>query len=197
MGKGRLPSGFTHGTQPRKADFSFLRPLSGQRGFALILALSMLAILSILGTMVLTSSQTEMSISGNYQTSQSAFYAANRAVEYASGRTVLMDPNLTSTGSPIDLTTAKDSTGTFYYKDKINCGVTGGGQMDSGTIQDLGSGPLPTKLSSAYGTDFSADYYLIDVTGGGPKGSTAKLETTIVRLYKTDADSIFRTTGDD
>jgi type IV pilus assembly protein PilX len=61
---------------------------SGQSGMILVLAMSMLFIMSIIGVMALNTSSTEIGISGNHKSSQEAFYAADRAVEYEVARIV-------------------------------------------------------------------------------------------------------------
>ena len=50
-----------------------LRPLANERGVALLLALAMLAIMTVIGVFALDTSTTEVKISGNYRTSQEAF----------------------------------------------------------------------------------------------------------------------------
>ena len=58
-----------------------LTKYNNEKGFALILALSMLAIMSILGAFALMTSTTEVQISGNYSAGQQAFVAADRPLE--------------------------------------------------------------------------------------------------------------------
>jgi Tfp pilus assembly protein PilX len=55
---------------------------NSEQGVALILALVMLALLGMLGAFALSTSTTEMRVSGNYRTAQSAYYAADVAAEY-------------------------------------------------------------------------------------------------------------------
>ena len=49
------------------------RRLAGENGMALVLTLVMLTIMSLLGVLALSSSSTEVGISGNYRSSQQAF----------------------------------------------------------------------------------------------------------------------------
>jgi len=54
-----------------------------ERGSALIIAIMLLAIMSILGTILMSTSTTEIQLSGNYRNSQESFYTADRAIEYS------------------------------------------------------------------------------------------------------------------
>lgn len=63
-------------------------PLNNERGIALVLTMSMLVILTLLGIMVLNSTDTELSITSNYRVASDAFVAAELASEYASQRVV-------------------------------------------------------------------------------------------------------------
>lgn len=164
------------------------RTLRDQRGFALILALSMLAILSILGAMVLSNSGTDISVTTNFQGTQQAFYAVDRAVEYGTSRSLLLA--MPSMGS-IDLATGA-------HKVNIDQGGdadAGSGEIIAGTVGDLGPGDIPTKLSAIYGSDFGANFYRVSGTGLGPNNSQVRVEATIIRLFKNEDESIFVTTG--
>ncbi|MFA5516404.1 MAG: pilus assembly PilX N-terminal domain-containing protein [Desulfuromonadales bacterium] len=162
--------------------------LGNEKGFALILAIAMLAILSILGAVALTTSSTEFRITGNYQKDKQTFYAGDRAVEYATNREMLI-----TMGSSVNLM-VDDSEA---HKNRINAG--GGGNLVSGLVTDLGPSDLPAKLKGAYGSDFGANLYHITVETEDATASVNKsrvgIDTTIVRLFKNDDDSIFRTTG--
>jgi|GEM_PF-1838680 len=58
-------------------------PLTNERGIALIIAVSLLAVMSVLGALLMSSSSTEIQLSGNYRFKQESLYAADRGVEYA------------------------------------------------------------------------------------------------------------------
>jgi type IV pilus assembly protein PilX len=166
-------------------------PVGNEKGFALILAVAMLAILSILGAIALTTTSTEFRVTGNYQNAKQTFYASDRAVEYATNRNLLM-----SMVSDVDLLTADGG----VHQTRIEAG--GGGELLSGTITDLGPSDLPTKLAGAYGTDFGANLYHVSVSVRSDatalpveQRSQVRIDAEIVRLFKNDDDSIFRTTG--
>ena len=125
------------------------RSLDNQRGTALVLALVMLALMSILGVMSLTTSTTEVGISGNYRSSQQAFYAADRAVEYAMTNEQIFDSIGTGT---IDLIADADTTNatattnddhiTNIAAETGNSGLQAGG---ANQVTYLTSGALPPE----------------------------------------------------
>ena len=159
-------------------------PVDNEHGAALIMAVIMLVILSILGSVVLMSSDSEMKISGNYQVAKQTFAVADRAVEYATSREILI-----ALDSEIDLNAGN-------HKTRIE--DAGGGVLTEGVIRDIGPGDLPSSLAAFYGTDFGANYYEVSVTAqqtAAPESATVRIDTSIVRIYKTDDDSIFITTG--
>lgn len=176
------------------------RSLANERGMALIMAIVMLVILSILGSVVLMSSDSEIKISGNYQATKQTFWVADRAVEYATGRDMLM-----SMGSEVDLVPSvckptepgyNPSDAACVHKNRIE--AAGGGVLESGRIRDLGVGDIPTALSGAYGSDFSVNYYQVSTTARQdtqPNAPAVRIETTIVRIFKNDDENIFVTTG--
>ncbi len=56
--------------------------MSNEKGIILIIVLVMLLLLSILGSFVLTSTTSELRISGNYRNTQEAFYNTDGSIEY-------------------------------------------------------------------------------------------------------------------
>ena len=59
-----------------------------ERGFALILTMVMLAVLSVLGIMVLNTTDTELNITTNSRINSDAFVAANLTTEYAQHKVI-------------------------------------------------------------------------------------------------------------
>jgi Tfp pilus assembly protein PilX len=164
-------------------------PVGNERGAALIMAIIMLVILSVLGSVVLMSSDSEMKVSGNYQVAKQTFWVADRAVEYATSRDMLMSMSM---GTEVDLVT--DDAG--VHKARIE--AAGGGVLTEGRIRDLGAGDLPAALAGAYGSDFGANYYQVSTKAqqtADANSAAVRIETTIVRIFKNDDESIFITTG--
>lgn len=73
-------------------------PAGNERGVALILALVMLVILTILGAMVLDTSSTDLKIAGNFRNTQTAFYCADAALGYATNSNMLISQFSGTTG---------------------------------------------------------------------------------------------------
>lgn len=149
-----------------------LHPVENQRGVALILAISMLTILSILGALALSTSITEIGISGNYRASQQAFLAADRAVEYA----VVSEGIFSTIG-----TGSVDLTG--LHAEAIAAGTSKGGLKagEVNRVSYVSTGALPPE-SGTDPTYFQARYYVVTVTGEGPNDSTAQLESQVARV---------------
>lgn len=147
-----------------------------QEGTALILALAVLTVLSILGVLALSTTTTELGISRNYRTSQEAFYAAERAAEYAT-----VSGNIYETigvGAPQPLTAADAA----LIAATAPNGATSG--LDPDATNEVGyltSGPLPPE-SGSDATLFEMRYYRVSVTGQAADGSTARVETQVGRL---------------
>lgn len=160
--------------------------LKDENGMALIMAVSMLLILTILGALSWSVSNRQIGSAGELQSNYQAFFAAQRGIEYALNRDVLVNMS----GS-VDLATND-------HKPIIDAGnsvATGRGEIQSGEIVDAGPGEVPLRLRARYGSDFGANYYFISVEARGPRGETEEVETQVVRLFKHDDDSIYRTDG--
>lgn len=174
--------------QQRTIDpLSFLRPLDNQRGMALIMAMSMLAIMSILGAMALSTSSTEVGLSGNYKTTQLAFYSAQRALEYA----MTNGDIYASIGTGVIDLESTDAAMVTHRTNMIAGSAEGLGLYQMAT--DADDGPLDNKVSfqragnlpPGSGSDptyFSARYYIINVAGEGPNNSVARIESQIGRI---------------
>ncbi len=159
-----------------------INPLKNENGFALILVISVLAIMSLLGAMALNTATSETGISRNYRTSQIAFDSAQRAVEYAA-----TNGNIYTSFGPASVAydlddndgdgNDGDDTDEVNIKGGTNWGLNGTNnfveyQMSSGLPPGSGSDP----------TYFEARYYIVNVTGEGPNNSLARVESQIGRI---------------
>lgn len=157
--------------------------LRNQQGTALVLALVMLTLMSILGALALSTSTTELGISGNLKASQEAFYATERAVEYAMTNETIFDRPITD--FPVSLTNNDPDVDTAH---ETNVAVVEGGTRRSGLrdgasneVDYLGSGSLPPG-SGSDPTYFQSRFYIITVTGEGPNNSSARVEAQVARI---------------
>ena len=60
-----------------------IKTIDNERGMALVLALIVMFLMSLLGTMLIANSTSETKGAMNYRMKQDSFYAAERAIEYA------------------------------------------------------------------------------------------------------------------
>ncbi|MDX9708470.1 MAG: pilus assembly PilX N-terminal domain-containing protein [Trichloromonas sp.] len=106
--------------------------INREKGTALIIAIGLLAVLSILGTVVLTTSTRDMVLSGGVLPSRQTFYTADRAIEYAMNPELLK--SIEGEGDKVDLAT---DTADFAGTTKLHKTIienTGPGSLISGTI---------------------------------------------------------------
>ena len=165
-----------------------------QQGFALVLVMGMLTILSLLGAMVLSNSATEVGISGNYRTSREAFFAAENAVMYAMGNAEIVKSTIS-----VDLNTTNSLTPALDHATNLTLGSSGLDPSAVNQVINLGPGLLPVPLRAVYGDKFGANYYLISVTGArlsnGQVRSAARIEAQRVRLFPVSSEGL-TTTGE-
>lgn len=136
-----------------------------ERGMALVLALIILFLMSVLGTMMFTNSSSETQASRNYRVKQDAFYAAERAVEYA--RSDVSVYSAIGTGSVAIPLTGVD--------------LSAGSSDATGTVTYLANGN-PPRGSGMDATEFQANFFAISATGTGPVNSRTEVETNVARI---------------
>jgi len=163
-----------------------LKKYNNEKGFALILALSMLVILSLLGVFALMTSTTEVQISGNYSAAQQALSAADRTLEVGEA--------LISNVGSIDMD--KDTA----LIDLLRVGIWGPVPEAGNQVVFLRSGP-----AAGFGSDFKGNYYAITAVGGAVSGNPGasrvrtRLESQKVNVSFAGGSSStqFTTTGTD
>ncbi len=146
--------------------------IGNERGMALILALVMLALLGILGTWALDMSSTDLKISGNFRTTQNAFYAADGGVGYTTNRNTLQavqnfGPGWTS--NRVDISSGGSTTASFTTR-----------------VPSLLEGPLPQSgaASAIYDADISSGgwhglYTAVTSTGTAANNSVVVVEAVV------------------
>lgn len=130
--------------------------LRNERGATLIIVLVALLLLSILGATVLTSSTSELRVSGNYRNLQEAFFNADGSLEHA----LVSSDVLTDTGW----------NGFVYLLNGFPVAATA---LPANTVavavvnaDYLGEGKAPR--GSGYDESTVANYYEVNVIGRGP-----------------------------
>jgi len=145
--------------------------LRDERGIALILTLSMLAILSVIGAYSLTSTNTDLRVTSNFRSSRQALSAAERAINYAQGYI------LTDAAASMELDDSVDiSTGAVLQDLTV---VDGDGNLIDGsmdtseenTITYIGEGAPPEVANDAGSADdFIGIYFRVSTTGQSNNG---------------------------
>jgi len=139
--------------------------LKDERGMALVMALVLLTLMGVLGTIMFKVTDYEMQIARNYSWRQDAYYAADSGVEYAQ-----TDANIYTA---IGLGTINIPVG--------GASLAAGASDATGTVEFMASGNPPKGLG-VDATMFQGNYYLINVTGTGRSNSTLGLESSVVRI---------------
>ncbi len=166
------------------------RNRDGERGMALIMAIGFLALLSILGAVVIQNATQDLSSAARQQPEQTAFYAVDRAVEYSMTRGLILSMPV---NGEVNLMTGI-VTGSVTHADVIG---TADSALTDGKVYDIGPNDMPASAAELFGEDFGANYYHVEAKvvtpPTGTPVATSNANASIVRLYKRDDDTIFRT----
>ncbi|MDY0262672.1 hypothetical protein [Syntrophotalea acetylenica] len=182
--------------------------MGSERGFALVLTMSMLIILSILGILVLSATNTDLAITTNYRSSADAFVAAERAVEYASSPDILFETDdthlaLVQEGTDDFVTDTDETVAGATVADRfadLQDTATGtelvkSDDEDINVVKNLGPSDLPAALRSKFGDEFAGNFYRINIEAQARNDSRSRIETSKVRIFKKSDDSVFVTTS--
>jgi hypothetical protein len=159
----------SRGTAPVAADIAW-----NERGMALVLALVMLVLLTMLGAWALGTSSTDLKIAGNSRNTQNAFYSADAALAYAS------NPDTLTTAFLYTLATGS----TAKWSQVISIGTF----TANATIEYLGSGPLPA--GSIYDGDLDVNgnpkfhglYFAVNTEGKAANNADVAVESSLVQV---------------
>lgn len=181
---------------------------SAEDGFALVLTMSMLLILSVLGILVLNATNTDLAITTNYRSAADAFGAAERAVEYATNPDILYETDdthlaLLQDGSESFVTDSTETVAGYSIADRyshLQNTATGtelvkSEDEDVNVVKNLGPRDLPTALRSKFGDEFAGNFYRVNVEAQARNNSRARIETSKVRIFKKSDDSVYVTTS--
>ena len=148
------------------------RPLKNQRGSMIAVVIMMLALLTIFGTLAITTSNTELDTASSEQIYKMAFFAAESGITYVEQNPDLYhEQNITVDGLLSYPDTADDTV-------KHNIGSR---QSFNGTVGYLGSSPVPRGSGYEAGT-YTAHNYRIITDGFGPRNSKIQIETGFYRI---------------
>lgn len=142
-----------------------VKTVKNEKGIALVLALIVMFLMSILGTMMIANSSSETKGARNYRMKQDSFYAAERAIEYAK-----TDVNIYS------------AIGSGSVNIPLGGVSLASGSSDAtGTVTYLSNGN-PPRGSGIDATEFQANFYAIEAAGTGPANSRTETETSVARI---------------
>ena len=188
--------------------FSIGGRIASQQGFALVLTMSMLIILSLLGILVLDATNTDLAITTNYRSSADAFSAAERAVEYATSPDILYetdDTHLALTDGGGNFVTDSDETVAGntvadrwgHLQDTANgTELVKSSDTNANVVNNLGPNELPIPLRNKFGDEFAGNYYRINIEAEARNNTRAAIETEKVRIFKKSDDSVYVTTSE-
>jgi hypothetical protein len=152
--------------------------LENERGMALVLALVMLVLLTILGVWAIDTASTDLTIAANFRNTQNAFYSADAALAYATNPDTLTTAYLytVATGSTAAWSQVI-SIGTVTANIKVNY---------------LGSGPLPA--GSIYADDLDVNgnprfhglYFAVNTEGNAANNAVVAVEAAVVQVVEED-----------
>jgi len=163
--------------QKARAESVQAHLLLDERGVALILTLSMLAILSVIGAYSLSSTNTDLRVTSNFRQGRQAFSAAERVINYVQAYVRTDASSDMELDEPIDL-----DTGTILQDLTI---LDGNGDLIDGEM-DVDEDNTLTKVAlgdapKGMGIDnLVGEYYRVNVTGKASVSDTARARVEMV-----------------
>ncbi len=147
---------------------------NNEKGTALVLTMFVLVLISIMGVFSLSTTSTDLRITGNVKRANEAFYAAERGVEYASANSIIYTTigendycvNLVGCTTDVVTTDLEDADGSS------DAAVS---------VSFLYDGPPPVG-SGTDATIFKANYFLIGSTGTGTMSSQKVIDTQVAKI---------------
>jgi len=136
-----------------------------EKGMAMVIALIALFLMSVLGAMAYTTSESEIQGAKNYKVMNVSLYAAERGVEYAKSDPAIYTAvgtgsvNLPMGGVSLE-SNGGDATGAVEYLMRGN----------------------PPRGSGMDATEFDANYFAINVEGTGPFNSRTEIEVNVAKI---------------
>jgi len=145
--------------------------MKNERGIALIVAMVMLILLTMIGVFALNTSSTELHIVGNYRNTEVAFFAADGGVAFGQTSTTIYDSLVLA--PPLPVTTWNGSV------------PVSNNSADVGVVWVGSSSIVPAKIAAVTDPDAVKviNHFVGTVTGHGPNNATIVIESEFVRLY--------------
>jgi hypothetical protein len=150
----------------------FKDTINNENGFVIVIALIMLAIVTVIGIAATRTSETELQISGNEKLHKLSFYAAEAARGYVADDNSLYGGDNITAGVGIYFPNNADPSATYDLDPT---------QSFKGDVGYIGSSAPPR--GSGYGAGkFKAHRYQMTCDGYGPSNSQSKIEAGFYRI---------------
>lgn len=133
-----------------------------EKGSALLIAMIMMVVLTVIGATTMNTATTEVIISGNYRTMKECFYNTEGPIEYAIKQSDIYKAIESNIGSSVDIPLGADNISSAALGINIFTNVT------TGTVTYIRDGNALTGS----GSSGRARYYRIDVAGSGPTNAS-------------------------
>jgi Tfp pilus assembly protein PilX len=149
--------------------------LKNEQGAALILAMVILVMLTFIGLAALSTSSTELFLSGNYRQSREAFQMADGLTEAALKDTDNFIPPTGGVGGVTALTA-----GTLSDTDPSNNSTA----TATGTITYVttGAAQAGSGMTVVMGSSVKANYFIVDTTGEGSLGHQSQQQLVMSEI---------------
>jgi Tfp pilus assembly protein PilX len=165
------------GTGGRRTAFP--EPGNNQCGMALITALIMLLLLTILGAWAVDTSTAELRITRNYRNTREAFYAADAAINYGQTDAAIYAAIKPDRTSP-DCVWPRKGNGNGVDRDFNAVPGLGANSADV-RVEFVASGPPPPG-SGADPEMSQGLYFIVTAKGWGPQYTEVAVESQVVRI---------------
>ena len=147
-----------------------------ERGAALIVAMVMLLLLTMIGILALNTSSTELRIVGNYRNTEVAFFAAEGGVAFGQTSPTIYDSLVLAPPVPVTSWNSADHGGPV---------TVGSNNADVVVVWVASSSIVPAKIAAVTDPDAVKviNHFVGTLTGHGPNNAAVVLESEFVRLY--------------
>jgi len=147
-------------------------PLKNQRGSMIAVVIMILALLTLIGTVAITTSNTELQTASSEQIFKLAFFSAETGITYVEQNPDLYHEQNITAGASLSFPDTVDDT------IKHNLGSL---QSFNGTVEYLDSSSPPRGSGYEVGT-YTAHNYRIISDGFGPRNSAIQIEAGFYRI---------------
>ena len=146
--------------------------INNENGFVIVLALLMLAIITVIGVAATRTSETELQIAQNETMSKLAFYAAEAVAPYVEANPALYGGDNITVGGYINFPNDEAPSATYALSSTLSF---------NGDVEYLGSSTPPRGSGYAAGK-FKAHRYRMTCNGYGPSNSKRQIEMGFYRI---------------